>query len=119
MLKKGMLLVLALLVIAALSFAGGQKEAAGEAAPQKVFATIGTGGVTGVYYPAGGAISRIVNRKYDEYKVKVTVESTGGSVFNINAIMAGDLEFGVVQSDRQSQAWLGEAEWKDKVSRKT
>ena len=115
MLKKGMLLVLALLVIMSLSFIGCQKkEAVEEAAAGKVFATIGTGGVTGVYYPAGGAISRIVNRKYDEYKVKVTVESTGGSVFNINAIMAGDLEFGVVQSDRQSQAWLGEAEWKDK-----
>lgn len=115
MLKKGMLLVLALLVIMSLSFIGCQKkEAVEEAAAEKVFATIGTGGVTGVYYPAGGAISRIVNRKYNEYKVKVTVESTGGSVFNINAIMAGDLEFGVVQSDRQSQAWLGEAEWKDK-----
>jgi hypothetical protein len=46
------------------------------------------------------------------------VESTGGSVFNVNAIMAGDLEFGVVQSDRQYQAIKGLAEWKDKGPQK-
>ena len=78
------------------------------------FVTIGTGGITGVYYPTGGAIAKIVNRKKDTYGVRVTVESTGGSVFNINAIMAGDLQFGVVQSDRQYQAVNGLAEWKDK-----
>jgi TRAP transporter TAXI family solute receptor len=77
------------------------------------FVTIGTGGVTGVYYPTGGAIGRIVNKKRDEYGIRVTVESTGGSVFNVNAVMAGDLEFGVVQSDRQYQAINGLAEWKD------
>lgn len=27
------------------------------------YVTIGTGGVTGVYYPTGGAISRVVNKK--------------------------------------------------------
>ena len=41
------------------------------------------------------------------------MESTGGSVFNVNAVMAGDLEFGIVQSDRQYQAWYGLKEWKD------
>ena len=46
--------------------------------------------------------------------MKVTVESTGGSVFNVNAIMAGDLEFGMVQSDRQTQAWEGTADWDGK-----
>ncbi len=82
-------------------------------APSQAFYTIGTGGVTGVYYPTGGAIARIVNKKKDEYGMRLTVESTGGSVFNINAIMAGDLEFGVVQSDRQYQAFNGSpgAEW--------
>ena len=55
----------------------------------------------------------MVNKKYDEYGIKATVESTGGSVFNVNAIMAGDLEFGVVQSDRQYQAYNGTADWEE------
>jgi len=78
------------------------------------FVTIGTGGITGVYYPTGGAIARIVNQKRDQYGIRVNVESTAGSVFNVNAIMAGDLEFGLVQSDRQYQAINGLAEWKQK-----
>jgi TRAP transporter TAXI family solute receptor len=77
------------------------------------FVTIGTGGVTGVYYPTGGAISRMVNLKYDDYKIKATVESTSGSVFNINAVVNGDLEFGIAQSDRQYQAYNGLAEWSE------
>jgi len=75
------------------------------------FITIGTGGVTGIYYPTGVAISRMVNKKYDEYKIKATVESTSGSVFNVNAVLNTDLVFGVVQSDRQYQAYNGLAEW--------
>ena len=76
------------------------------------FVTIGTGGITGVYYPTGGAISRIVNQQEDKMvDVRVTVESTGGSAFNVNAIMSGDMQFGVVQSDRQYQAYNGLADW--------
>ncbi len=80
------------------------------------FVTIGTGGITGVYYPTGGAIAKMVNKKKKEYGIRATVESTGGSVFNINAVMNGDLEFGIAQSDRQYQAVKGMAEWKDKGS---
>jgi TRAP transporter TAXI family solute receptor len=83
-----------------------------------VFVTIGTGGITGVYYPTGGAIARMVNAKRKEYGIRATVESTGGSVFNVNAVMTGDLEFGVVQSDRQFQAIKGIANWKDKGPQK-
>lgn len=83
-----------------------------------IFVTIGTGGITGVYYPTGGAIAKMVNKKRDMYHIRATVESTGGSVFNVNAVMAGDLEFGVVQSDRQYQAVHGLAEWKDKGPQK-
>jgi TRAP transporter TAXI family solute receptor len=78
------------------------------------FVTIGTGGITGVYYPTGGAIAKMVNKKKKEYGIRATVESTGGSVFNVNAVMNGDLEFGIVQTDRQYQAVNGIADWKDK-----
>ncbi len=60
----------------------------------------------------------MVNKKRKEYGIRATVESTGGSVFNVNAIMAGDLDFGVVQSDRQFQAMKGMAEWKNKGPQK-
>ncbi|MBI9086975.1 MAG: TAXI family TRAP transporter solute-binding subunit [Desulfobacterales bacterium] len=96
---------------------GEEKQAAAPQQPAKAsttFVTIGTGGITGVYYPTGGAIAKIVNQKKDQYHIRCTVESTGGSVFNVNAIMAGDLQFGVVQSDRQYQATKGLAEWADK-----
>ena len=82
------------------------------------FVTIGTGGITGVYYPTGGAIAKMVNKKKAEYGIRATVESTGGSVFNVNAVMNGDLEFGIVQSDKQYQAFNGLEEWKDKGAEK-
>jgi TRAP transporter TAXI family solute receptor len=80
--------------------------------------TIGTGSPLGIYYPTGGVIARILNKKRDIYGIRCTVESTSGSVFNINAVMTGDLEFGIAQSDRQYQAWNGLAEWRDKGPQK-
>ena len=77
-----------------------------EGSPQK-FVTIGTGGVTGVYYPTGGAICRLVNKGRDQHGVRCTVESTGGSVYNINAIRSGELDMGIVQSDWQYHAYNG------------
>ena len=118
-------ILLVALVVALAAFGCGNQasekpaEEKAAAKPSGVtYVTIGTGGVTGVYYPTGGAISRIVNKKSAEYGIKATVESTGGSVYNINAVLAGDLEFGVAQSDRQYQAYNGEAEWKDRGAQK-
>jgi TRAP transporter TAXI family solute receptor len=79
---------------------------------QLTFVSIGTGSVTGIYYPTGGAICRLINEKMDLYGIKATVESTAGSVFNVNAVLNGDLELGVVQSDRQYQAVHGLSEWR-------
>lgn len=76
----------------------------GVATAQQTFITIGTGGVTGVYYPTGGAICRLVNKGRKEHGVRCSVESTGGSVYNTRTIRAGELDFGVVQSDVQSAA---------------
>ena len=78
----------------------------GGAAAQE-FYTIGTGGVTGVYYPTGGAISRLVNKDRDTHGIRLSVESTGGSVYNLNAIATGELSMGVVQSDWQYHAYNG------------
>ncbi len=77
------------------------------------FITIGTGGVTGVYYPTGGAICRLVNKGRKEHGVRCSVESTGGSVYNINTIRSGDLDMGVAQSDWQYHAFHGTSKFKD------
>ena len=78
------------------------------------FISIGTGGVTGVYYPTGGAICRLVNKMRKETGIRCSAESTGGSVYNINTIRAGELEFGVAQSDWQYHAYHGTSKFADK-----
>jgi TRAP transporter TAXI family solute receptor len=82
-------------------------------AAETQFVSIGTGGVTGVYYPTGGAICRLVNKNRKETGIRCSVESTGGSVFNINAIRQGELEMGVAQSDWQYHAYNGTSKFKE------
>lgn len=78
------------------------------------FITIGTGGVTGTYYPTGGAICRFVNKMKKETGIRCSVESTGASVYNINTIRAGELDFGMAQSDTVYYAMHGEKKFKGK-----
>jgi uncharacterized protein len=94
-------------VAAATLFAGGAS------AQEQTFISIGTGGVTGVYYPAGGAICRLVNRGRAAHGIRCGVESTGGSVFNLNALRSGELEFGVAQSDWQFHAYNGTSQFEE------
>lgn len=82
-------------------------------AQQPTFITIGTGGVTGVYYPTGGAICRMMARTRSEHGIRCGAESTGGSVFNVNAVRNGELEFGVAQSDVQFNAYNGQDKFKE------
>ena len=71
------------------------------------YISIRTGAITGVYYPAGGAICRLLNRGRKEHGIRCSVESTGGSVSNLNAIRNNAIDFGIVQSDWQYQAYNG------------
>jgi len=97
--------------IAAAALAGGVFST--PAVAQQKFMTIGTGGVTGVYYAAGGAICRLVNKERAKHGIRCSVESTGGSVFNVNTIKAGELDMGFSQSDVQYNAFKGLGQFKD------
>ena len=84
----------------------------------QTFVTIGTGGVTGVYYPTGGAICRLVNKNRKQHGIRCSTESTAGSVYNLNTIRAGELDMGVAQSDWQFHAYHGSSKFKDKGANK-
>ena len=81
---------------------------------ETAFVTIGSGDFTDVYFPTALTIAKMINKKSDQSGIRATVESTRGSVFNLNAIMAGYLEFGLAQSDIQYQAVKGLTEWTQK-----
>ncbi len=85
----------------------------GALAAQNRFINVGTAGVTGVYFPAGGAICRFVNKGRREHGVRCAVEPTGGSVVNLNGVRAGTLDFAIVQSDWQYYAYKGESTLRD------
>jgi hypothetical protein len=100
-------------VLAASAAVVGLTLGAVNASAEQQFITIGTGGVTGVYYPTGGAICRLVNKGRKEHGVRCSVESTGGSVYNLNTMRAGELDMGVAQSDWQYHAYNGTAKFAD------
>jgi len=112
--KKGLILGIALLF----GFVLLMGAAPSGAVAATKFVTIGTGGVTGVYYPTGGSICRLVNKGRKVHGIRCSVESTGGSVYNLNTIRAGELDMGVAQSDWQYHAYHGTSKFKDQGANK-
>lgn len=107
--KKRALIWIICLVAGLMAYAGPTDPRA-----QDAFITIGSGDFSGVYYPTGLIIARMINAKRDVYGIRAAVEATNGATFNLNGIMAGYLEFGLAQSDTQYQAVHGLAAWKEK-----
>ncbi|HBV75210.1 MULTISPECIES: TAXI family TRAP transporter solute-binding subunit [Vibrio] len=81
-------------------------------AEERVYITIGTGAVTGVYYPAGSSICKLINKGRLKHHIRCSVESTAGSVDNINALRMGKMDAVISQSDWQYQAFKGNSDFK-------
>ena len=61
---------------------------------------------------------KLINRESERWGIRASFQSTGGSVYNINAVLRGDLDFGLAQADRQYQAVHGLAEWEKRGPQK-
>lgn len=85
-------------------------SASADPAPVRTL-VIGAGGVTGVYYPASGAICRLINARRHSNGLFCVVEPSDGSVDNIDQIGAGNYQLAVVQSDVAADAMLGTGRW--------
>lgn len=68
---------------------------------------VGTGAVAGYAYPVAGAICRAANATRDKSGLRCAVESTDGSVSNLQRLATGDLDLAIVQSDWQRQFVTG------------
>lgn len=116
--RKSIALFLAVLLTAAVITGCGkdkeeEKKAAAPEAPSVAIVTIGTGDPAGSYHATGEAIAKIVNQKKSQYRIQCAVSSTEGSVYNIKAVLAGDLQLGLAQSDAQYDAVKGLAVWRE------
>ena len=82
----------------------GLGVAAAALAQGTTFLTIGTGSTTGVYFPVGTGMAKLMN---DAGGVRANARSTGGSVFNMSALATGELDMAIVQNDSAFYAFRG------------
>lgn len=80
----------------------------------EIFVSIGSGEMDGVYYPVVKAICRVIFRELRDQGIWCSPETTPGSVYNIDRVETGELEFGIAQSDLQSDAYGGTGRWRGK-----
>jgi len=76
------------------------------------YLSIGTGSVTGVYYPLGGTLASIVTNKVPGYSC--AAESTGGAVENAALLIDGKLDLGFVAASTLYDAQHGLNSFKGK-----
>jgi TRAP transporter TAXI family solute receptor len=81
------------------------------AAAETSFVSVGTGAMSGLYYPVGRALCDLVNQGRRQHGVRCSAEPTVGSVFNMNQLRAGELDLALVQSDVQYAAYEGRGPW--------
>lgn len=78
------------------------------------FITFGTGEITGTYYPRGQFICNLINKYQGKEKIRCSIESTNGSVHNINSVESGEFNFAISQSDTINYAINSKKSFKNK-----
>ena len=79
---------------------------------QARYMRLASGPPSGVYYTAGIAIAEIVNKSNTSQNIDITVETSPGSIANINDLSNGKVDFALAQADREYQAYHGKGYWK-------
>jgi hypothetical protein len=82
--------------------------AAPAAAQEFTMLRIGTGGLLGVYYPIGKALAAGITSASLAPDLIAVEQTSGGSVDNLRALLAGEIEVGLVQADVAHRALHGE-----------
>ena len=98
-----MMMIVMALTVAACGGGGDKKadnKAAGKVDRSKYFITVLTGPTSGIYFPIGGAFSKVVG----EMGYKTSATATGATAENINAILTGKGEMAIAMSDSVIQA---------------
>lgn len=67
--------------------------------------TLGTGGVTGLYYPTGGALCRLINQTRQTHGIRCAVRSTLGSVTNLVQVANHELDMGIAEAGQLYNAY--------------
>ncbi len=63
------------------------------------FIALGTASKSGVYYPVGKEVCRLVNVGRLEHGVRCVAFETGGSVYNLYAVASGDMDVAITRID--------------------
>ena len=75
------------------------------------YLSLGTGGVTGTYYPLGGALANLLTNNVPGYNC--TAESTGGAVENAWLLARGEIDLGFVDASTVFQAQNSQGDFSD------
>jgi len=75
------------------------------------YLSLGTGGVTGTYYPLGGALANLLTNNVPGYNC--TAESTGGAVENAWLLARGEIDLGFVDASTVFQAQNAQGDFSD------
>ncbi len=84
-----------------------QDTGSGEKAPEKQFVTVVTGSTGGTYYPVGTIFSTLWNEKLGADGIVASVQSSGGSVENLNMLKNGEAQMGIAMANLTLFAYEG------------